>query len=160
MPGRESSSVCRACKRCSWPAAAPTPTPIPAAVEELAGHNDFVIATGESHTVREFVEKAFKEVGITLLWEGRGVSEVGRDAGSGEIFVQVDPRYFRPTEVEELLGDPTKARTRLGWEPKVRLERGIEATVAHFDELLSFDRAVAEGEAAVRRQSPPRLQVV
>lgn len=91
--------------------------------------DDFVIATGESHTVREFVEKAFREVGITLSWEGRGVSEVGRDAESGEIFVQVDPRYFRPTEVEELLGDPTKARTKLGWKPKVSFDELIRVMV-------------------------------
>jgi GDPmannose 4,6-dehydratase len=91
--------------------------------------DDYVIATGESHTVREFVEKAFKEVGIRVAWEGQGVSEVGRDNGSGEILVQVDPRYFRPTEVDELLGDPTKAQTILGWRPKVSFEELIKMMV-------------------------------
>jgi GDPmannose 4,6-dehydratase len=91
--------------------------------------DDYVIATGESHAVREFVERAFKEVGITVAWEGQGISEVGRDNESGEILVQVDPRYFRPTEVDELLGDPTKAQTRLGWKPKVSFEELIKIMV-------------------------------
>jgi GDPmannose 4,6-dehydratase len=91
--------------------------------------DDYVIATGESHTVREFVEKAFKEVGVRIAWEGQGVSEVGKDAESGEVQVQVDPRYFRPTEVEELLGDPTKAQTRLGWKPKVSFDELIKIMV-------------------------------
>ncbi len=80
---------------------------------------DFVIATGESHSVREFVEKGFQEVGIELAWEGTGVDEVARDAASGKVLVQIDPRYFRPTEVEYLLGDASKAKEVLGWEPKM-----------------------------------------
>jgi len=91
--------------------------------------DDYVIATGESHTVREFVERAFKEVGILVAWEGQGISEVGRDNDSGEILVQVDPRYFRPTEVDELLGDPAKAQTELGWKPKVSFEELIKIMV-------------------------------
>jgi GDPmannose 4,6-dehydratase len=78
---------------------------------------DFVIATGEMHTVREFVTLAFKEAGIELRWEGQGVEEKGIETKSGKILVEVDPKYFRPTEVELLLGDPTKARTILGWNP-------------------------------------------
>ncbi len=81
--------------------------------------DDYVIATGESHSVREFVELAFKEVGMTITWEGSGVEETGRDAETGEIRVHVDPRYFRPTEVDFLLGDPGKARRKLGWEPRM-----------------------------------------
>ena len=78
---------------------------------------DFVIATGEYHTVREFATLAFEEVGITLRWEGNGVDEKGIDTATGRVLVEVDPRYFRPAEVEQLLGDPTKARTLLGWNP-------------------------------------------
>lgn len=80
---------------------------------------DFVIATGETHSVREFVEKAFKEINIKIDWEGIDVDEVGKDSNTGEILVQIDPRYFRPTEVDFLQGDYTKAREKLGWEPKV-----------------------------------------
>jgi GDPmannose 4,6-dehydratase len=76
---------------------------------------DFVIATGETHTVREFASRAFERTGIELEWEGEGVAEVGRAKSDGRVIVQVDPRYFRPTEVELLLGDPTKAFERLGW---------------------------------------------
>jgi GDPmannose 4,6-dehydratase len=81
--------------------------------------DDYVIATGENHSVREFVERAFKEVGITLEWKGSGVEEKGIDVETGATLVAVDPRYFRPTEIDELLGDATKARDVLGWEPKV-----------------------------------------
>ena len=78
---------------------------------------DFVIATGEMHTVREFCTLAFREAGIELEWAGEGVEERGRDKKTGHILVEVDPKYFRPSEVEQLLGDPTKARTLLGWNP-------------------------------------------
>ena len=79
---------------------------------------DFVIATGEYHTVREFTTLAFKEVGITLRWEGEGIDEKGIDIDSGRVLVEIDPKYFRPAEVELLLGDPTKAKTLLGWNPQ------------------------------------------
>ena len=78
---------------------------------------DFVIATGEMHTVREFATLAFKEVGIELHWENEGVEEKGIDMRTGRVLVEVDPKYFRPCEVEQLLGDPTKAKTLLGWNP-------------------------------------------
>ena len=78
---------------------------------------DFVIATGEMHTVREFATLAFKEAGIELRWEGEGINEKGIDVDTGKPLVEVDPKYFRPSEVEQLLGDPTKARTLLGWNP-------------------------------------------
>lgn len=79
--------------------------------------DDFVIATGEMHTVREFCELAFKEVGIHIRWEGEGINEKGIDMDSGEVIVEVDPQYFRPTEVDQLLGNPTKAIEKLGWNP-------------------------------------------
>src|SRR5690349_13203230 len=77
--------------------------------------DDYVLATGETHTVREFLEKAFAVVGIRLGWRGQGVEEVGVDERTGRVLVRIDPRYFRPTEVDLLLGDPTKARSKLGW---------------------------------------------
>ena len=79
--------------------------------------DDFVIATGEMHTVREFCDLAFKEVGIELKWEGEGIDEKGIDIDSGRVLIEVDPQYFRPTEVDQLLGDPTKAIEKLGWNP-------------------------------------------
>ena len=91
--------------------------------------DDFVIATGECHSVREFVELAFKQVGFVLEWSGTGVDEVGRDSRSGQVLVRIDPRYFRPTEVEFLLGDPSKARAVLGWEPVVTFPQLVESMV-------------------------------
>ena len=79
---------------------------------------DFVIATGEYHTVREFCTLAFAEAGITLRWEGSGVEEKGIDTATGKVLVEVDPKFFRPTEVEQLLGDPSKAKALLGWNPR------------------------------------------
>jgi len=79
--------------------------------------DDWVIATGEMHTVREFCSLAFEEAGIKLRWEGKGVDEKGIDVKTGKVLVEVDPKYFRPAEVEQLLGDPTKAKTLLGWNP-------------------------------------------
>ena len=94
--------------------------------------DDFVIATGEYHTVREFATLAFKEVGIELRWEGEGVDEKGIDIATGKVIVEVDPKYFRPAEVEQLLGDPTKAKTVLGWNPrKTSFEELVSIMVKH-----------------------------
>lgn len=79
---------------------------------------DYVIATGEYHTVREFCTLAFKEAGIELQWQGEGLDEKGIDKKTSRVLVEVDPKFFRPAEVEQLLGDPTKARTNLGWNPR------------------------------------------
>ena len=93
---------------------------------------DFVIATGEQHSVREFTERAFHEVGIDLRWEGEGVEERGIDIATGHILVEVDPKYFRPAEVETLLGDPTKAKELLGWNPsKTSFEELVRIMVRH-----------------------------
>ena len=81
--------------------------------------DDYVLATGESHSVREFVERAFSHVGKTIVWRGTGADEKGYDASSNRVLVEVDPRYFRPTEVDLLVGDASKARTKLGWRHKV-----------------------------------------
>ena len=91
---------------------------------------DFVIATGGTHEVREFVERAFAETGITIEWRGSGVEEQGVDAATGKVLVGIDPRYFRPTEVDLLLGDPSKARQKLGWQPKVGFAELVKMMVA------------------------------
>lgn len=93
--------------------------------------DDFVIATGETRTVREFVECAFKEAGIQIEWHGSGLDEKGIDVSTGNIIVAVDPRFFRPTEVELLLGNPSKAKEKLGWKPKTTFHQLVEAMVKH-----------------------------
>jgi len=103
---------------------------------------DFVLATGVTTTIREFTERAFAEVGITLDWSGNGVDETGRDAKSGNILVSIDPAYFRPTEVDLLIGDASKAREKLGWQPTYNLQQMIEEMIkadleeARKDQLL------------------------
>ena len=93
---------------------------------------DFVIATGQMHSVREFCTLAFKEAGIEIEWQGKGVDEKGIDRKTGKVLVEVDPKYFRPTEVEQLLGDPTKAKTLLGWNPtKTSFEELVRIMVEH-----------------------------
>jgi len=101
--------------------------------------DDFVIATGETHSVREFVEKSFAVIDVKIKWEGKGVDEVGISSKSGEVVVRVDPRYFRPTEVEHLLGDPAKAKRVLGW----KLQTGFEELVR--DMVLSDIKMVESG---------------
>jgi len=83
---------------------------------------DYVLATGESHSVREFVEKAFAQVGRTIVWTGTGAAEKGIEKSTGTVRVEIDPRYFRPTEVDDLLGDPSKARQKLGWRHKTTFD--------------------------------------
>lgn len=92
---------------------------------------DYVMATGVTTTIRDFVDMAFKEVNREILWEGQGVDEIGKDKATGEVLVQVDPRYFRPAEVDLLIGDPTKAKTELGWEPKVQLPELVKMMMDH-----------------------------
>jgi len=91
---------------------------------------DYVIATGKTHSVREFVELAFKNAGITIVWRGTGLEEKGIEPASGKELVHIDPRYFRPTEVNFLLGDPTKAREKLGWTPETSFEKLVSMMVA------------------------------
>lgn len=107
---------------------------------------DFVIATGVQHTVRDFTERAFKNVGIELRWEGHGVDEKGYDRKTGKMLVCVNPKWFRPTDVDNLLGDPTKARTLLGWEPqKTSYEELVRIMSEH-------DYALAKREALARKE--------
>ncbi|WP_251206929.1 GDP-mannose 4,6-dehydratase [Acetatifactor aquisgranensis] len=106
---------------------------------------DFVIATGVQHTVRDFTEKAFAANGLDLRWEGSGLEEKGYDAATGKLLVCVNPQWFRPTDVDNLLGDPTKARTVLGWNPQATsYERLIEIMAEHDRALARRERAVLE----------------
>ena len=91
--------------------------------------DDYVIATGKAHSVREFAEEAFKQINIELEWSGKGVNEVGKDSKTGKILVEVDPRYFRPTDVDFLVGDASKAKEKLGWQPKVKFEELVKIMV-------------------------------
>jgi GDPmannose 4,6-dehydratase len=97
---------------------------------------DFVIATGETHSVREFTELAFKEVGINIIWKGKGREEVGFDASTGKVLIEIDPRYYRPTEVDLLIGDPSKAKEKLGWEPRVKLEELVKIMIKADEEAV------------------------
>ena len=106
---------------------------------------DFVLATGVTTTIREFAERAFAEVGITLGWSGRGVDEVGRDTKTGNTVVSVDPTYFRPTEVDLLIGDATKARKKLGWKPTLDLQQMIEEMIASDLEEARKDQHLQSG---------------
>lgn len=105
--------------------------------------DDYVIATGEQHSVREFCEFAFKELGFDLQWQGKGVDEKGVDKKTGKVLVEIDPRYFRPAEVESLLGDASKAREKLGWEPKISFPELVK-------EMLQSDLEQARREAYLR----------
>ncbi|MDO8444895.1 MAG: GDP-mannose 4,6-dehydratase [Deltaproteobacteria bacterium] len=107
--------------------------------------DDYVIATGEQHSVREFVERSFHEVGIDIEWRGEGVDEKGYEKDTERILVEVDKRYFRPTEVETLLGDPTKAKQRLGWTPKVTFKELVS-------EMVMEDLREAERDQLCKRE--------
>ena len=96
---------------------------------QLESPQDFVIASGETHTVRDFCERAFAAAGITLAWEGEGLAERGVDRASGKVLIELDPRYLRPTEVDLLLGDATRAREILGWTPTVTFQQLVELMV-------------------------------
>ena len=106
---------------------------------------DFVIATGKQYSVRDFVNAAFKEVGVTVRWEGEGIDEKGYNADSGALLVEVDTRYFRPTEVETLLGDPAKAKEKLGWVAKTSLEDMVA-------EMVRDDLRIAERDEMCKRE--------
>ncbi|MCG8577855.1 MAG: GDP-mannose 4,6-dehydratase [Flavobacteriales bacterium] len=107
--------------------------------------DDYVLATGETHPVREFVEKAFKHVDIDVVWEGEGVDEKGRDAKTGEILVEVDEKYFRPTEVDLLLGDPSKAKKELGWQHKYSFDELVKEMVEADMKLFQRDKYLLDG---------------
>lgn len=106
---------------------------------------DYVIATGRQQSVRDFVNAAFAEIGMTIEWRGTGIDEKGVDIKSGNVIVEVDPRYFRPTEVETLLGDPTKAKNNLGWVPQIGLEQMVS-------EMVREDLKLAEKDELCKRE--------
>jgi GDPmannose 4,6-dehydratase len=103
--------------------------------------DDYVIATGETRSVREFTELAFKEVGIEILWKGNGREEVGLDAKTGKVLVEIDPRYYRPTEVDLLIGDPSKAKDQLGWKPKVKLEELVKIMIKADEKAVKINHS-------------------
>ena len=107
--------------------------------------DDYVMATGVTTTVRDFITMAFKEVGITLRWEGKGIDEKGIDTETGKVLVEIDPRYFRPAEVELLIGDPTKAYKALGWKPKVQLPELVKMMVENDLNLAKKEQYLKEG---------------
>ncbi|TCK19456.1 GDPmannose 4,6-dehydratase [Thiogranum longum] len=107
--------------------------------------DDYCISTGVQYSVRDFVNAAFKEVGISVRWEGQGKDEKGYDAETGALLVEVDPRYFRPTEVETLLGDSTKAKEKLGWVPEITLDEMVA-------EMVRGDLRIAERDELCRRE--------
>tara|TARA_B100000953_G_C18019232_1_gene420170 strand:- start:781 stop:1866 length:1086 start_codon:yes stop_codon:yes gene_type:complete len=106
---------------------------------------DFIISTGEQHTVREFLEIAAKEVGIDIEWSGTDINEIGRDKVSGNIIVRIDKRYFRPTEVDSLLGDSSKAKNKLGWKPKITFGQLVK-------EMMESDLIEAERDLLSENQ--------
>ncbi len=112
---------------------------------------DYVLATGETHTVREFVERAFAEIGRKIEWQGTGVDEVGIDAGSGRTLVAIDPRYFRPTEVDLLLGNPQKAHRELGWQARMSFADLVR-------DMVRADLVMVKAEAATLHRADKPVQ--
>ena len=113
---------------------------------------DFVIASGQTTTVREFIEICARKLGWNMrskdkaiIWEGSGINEIGRRADTGDIVIRIDPRYFRPTEVDELLGDASKARKKLGWEPKILIEELIS-------EMIEEDSKESKKESLLKNE--------
>jgi GDPmannose 4,6-dehydratase len=107
--------------------------------------DDFVIATGQQRSVRDFATIAAAKLGIELVWRGSGLEETGVERGSGRVLVRVDPRYFRPAEVDSLLGDASKARRQLGWEPSISFEELV-------GEMVEADLELARRDALVKRK--------
>jgi len=106
--------------------------------------DDYVLATGETHTVKEFADLAFKEVDMELEWVGNGIGEKGIEKRTGKTLVRVDPRYFRPTEVDTLLGDASKAKEKLGWEPEISFEEMV-------DEMVLEDLKLAQRDYMIKK---------
>ena len=106
--------------------------------------DDFCIATGKQYTVRQFVEFAADHLEIRIRWEGEGVNEKGYDSETNQLIIAIDKRYFRPTEVETLLGDPTKAKQKLGWEPKITLEQMVQEMMENDLNLAKRDELIKQ----------------
>jgi len=112
--------------------------------------DDYVMATGVTTTVRDFITMAFKEAGMSLKWEGEGVNEKGIDMATGNALVEIDPRYFRPAEVELLIGDPSKAKAKLGWTPRVQLPELVRMMVANDIKLAEKELHLKKGGYEVK----------
>lgn len=105
--------------------------------------DDYILATNETHSVREFIEKAAKFLGFDLTWEGEGLNEQGIDKNTGRVIIKIDPKYFRPAEVDVLLGDYAKAKQKLGWEPTITFDELVKLMVEHdFHQVTSFEAVV------------------
>ena len=118
---------------------------------QMENPEDFVIATGRTESVRKFIELSANSLGWnknnkskSIIWEGSGIHEIGRRSDNGEIVIRVDPEYFRPSEVDLLKGDPQKAKEKLGWEPKIKLEQIIS-------EMIEEDQLLAKKEIVYKR---------
>jgi GDPmannose 4,6-dehydratase len=111
---------------------------------------DYVIATGITTSIRDFVSMAFKEAGINLVWKGTGIDEKGIDNSTGKILVEIDSRYFRPSEVDLLIGDSSKAKINLGWEPKLQLSKLVKMMVQHDSRLAEEDQYLIKGGFTVK----------
>ncbi len=107
--------------------------------------DDYVIATGRCHTVRQFVEKAFSEVGIDIIWQGTGLEETGCDSSNGKVLVRIDSRYFRPTEVDLLRGDPSKAKRLLGWQPEIGFDELVRTMVEEDMQAARREQLIRSG---------------
>jgi GDPmannose 4,6-dehydratase len=107
--------------------------------------DDYVLATGKMITVRDFVTKSFQELNIEVEWSGEGVNEEGKNKATGKVIVKVDPKYFRPTEVELLIGDATKAKTELGWEPTFTVDDLVKDMIQSDLALFKRDKYLMEG---------------
>ena len=112
---------------------------------QQASPEDFVIASGIQHSVRDFVTRAAAYLDMQLDWKGEGLDEHGIDTKTGRVIVKVDPRYFRPTEVESLLGDATRARTKLGWKPEISFDTLVK-------DMVDTDLEIARRDAVIRRE--------
>ena len=114
--------------------------------------NDYVIATGKQFSVREFCNAVFRELDIEIVWQGKGVDEKGINKETGAIIIEIDPRYFRPTEVESLLGDPTKAKDELGWEATIGFEELVREMVAADLEEAKKDVHLESGGFVIQKK--------
>ena len=112
--------------------------------------DDYVIATGKQYSVKEFCNKAFDELGIELMWRGKGMEEKGIDKKTGKTIIEIDPRYFRPAEVDSLLGDASKARKKLGWAPKISFEKLVKEMVRYDLNEVKRDRYLKDGGFRIR----------
>jgi GDPmannose 4,6-dehydratase len=114
--------------------------------------DDFVLATGKKITVRKFIDLAFAEIGISLEWKGKEVNEKAYDKATGKVMVEIDPKYFRPTEVDLLVGDASKAKEILGWEPKYTVEELLKEMIQADLELFKREKYLLDGGHKILNQ--------